>query len=545
MSILPRRAPALFLAFLVGCATAPPPPPAAAPASPPVAVEVPAAPPAAAAAGDQGAKYGVAEKGSGATLELDGDESGGGTRAPAGVAARGLGGPGAAPIAVPQNGILLTGERPKPAAITIDSGVPVSAADPQWGSPNALVTIVEFADFQCPFCGKAEQTLADLRKTYGPDQLRIVWKNEPLPFHTNAWPTAELATLIFQRSGNDAFWAAHDAFFADQRNLPLVADQVAKQAGLGAGELAQIRKSNKAADKVDLDLATASAVGATGTPAFFINGIYLSGAQPIDKFSAIIDEQLKKAKDLLAKGTPANQLYDTLAKAQKGQTAQPPPAAAAAPVDEKEVFVVPIGRSAVRGKATALVTMIEFADYQCPFCVRAEGTVQGLIQQYGDKLRVVWKDKPLPFHPRAEPAAELTLEVRAQKGDTAYFQVHDALLGNAQHLEDGNLAALASGAGLDANLAMQAVANHKHKAQIDEDSALADKIGASGTPTFFINGRRLVGAQPPEKFKALIDEELAKAEAMVKAGTPANKVYDKIQANAAREAAKKPAPPKP
>ena len=67
----------------------------------------------------------------------------------------------------------------------------VTAADPAWGSKTALVTVVVFSDFQCPFCARVEPTLAQVRESYGPDKVRIVWKNEPLPFHDNAAPAAE------------------------------------------------------------------------------------------------------------------------------------------------------------------------------------------------------------------------------------------------------------------------------------------------------------------------------------------------------------------
>ncbi len=71
--------------------------------------------------------------------------------------------------------------------------------------------------------------------------------------------------------------------------------------------------------------------------------------------------------------------------------------------------------------------MIEFSDFQCPFCRRVEPTLKGLRDKYGDKVRLVWKNEPLPFHPRAEPAAEAALEVRAEKGDKGFWDAHDKL----------------------------------------------------------------------------------------------------------------------
>jgi protein-disulfide isomerase len=409
--------------------------------------------------------------------------------------------------------------------------LPVSAADPAWGNRDAPVTIVEFADFQCPFCSKAEATLAELRQAYGPDRLRIVWKNNPLPFHVHARPAALLAMAIFDQHGNDGFWAAHDALYAGQVRLREVIEEVGARFGVKPVDLGDNRLKQLAEAKVDADMALGKDAGVSGTPAFIINGVFLSGAQPYDKFATIIDEQLTKAKALIAGGTPPRRVYAELSKAAYEARPRAPEAAKPQPED-LAVHKIPLGKSPVRGKATALVTVVEFADYQCPFSARVEPTLKQLRGLYGDKLRLVYKQNPLPFHPRAEPASQLALEARAQKGDAAYWQVHDALFADQQHLEDADLAAAAVAAGLDAARAMKAVASHKHKDAINADQELADDVSANGTPHFFINGRRMVGAQPLEKFKAVIDEQLQKAEALVKSGTPADKVYDKIQATA-------------
>src|SRR5262249_34608197 len=154
----------------------------------------------------------------------------------------------------------------------------------------------------------------------------------------------------------------------------------------------------------------------------------------------------------------------------------------------------------VLGKATALVTIVEFADYQCPFSGRVQATLTQVLAHFGDKVRLVYKDNPLPFHPRAEPAAELAREARAQKGDAVFWKVHAALWADQQHLDDASLDALAVQAGINHVTAMRAVASHKYKALIDDDQDLADDAQAQGTPHFFINGRRLVGAQPFDKF---------------------------------------------
>jgi protein-disulfide isomerase len=531
MSTRALRSLAFLCWLLLGCAPPPspalvaaPPAPSAAPAdrgAPPAPAG--AAPAAAAAEGDGSA---ARARGIGQGTKGGEDDEGGVERAPLQGAAQNAPQQGPAERA-PQQGAARAPLLGVPGGV--DPGpVPVDAADPQWGSRDAPVTLVEFADFECPFCSKVSQTLASLKNSYGPSTLRIVWKNNPLPFHKEARPAAEVALALFVRGGNDAFWRAHDGLFAGQRDLRLASSQQMKREGLGDIELGVMIAAGQIGAKIDADMELGKKAGVQGTPAFFINGIFLSGAQPVEKFSEIIDDQVKKARAEIAGGTPPSLVYAKMSRAQKTSVA--PPSSTPAP-DDKTVWQVPLGNAPVRGKATALVTMVQFADYQCPFCARAEATLTQLQAFYGDKLRLVFRNNPLPFHPRAEPTAELALEARAQKGDAAFWKIHDALFADQTHLDDASLMALAAGAGLDVARAMKAVADHKHQAILDEEQSLADDLQASGTPHFFINGRRLVGAQAIEKFKAMIDEEITKAEAMIKGGVPASRLYASILAS--------------
>ncbi|KYF83320.1 hypothetical protein BE11_07535 [Sorangium cellulosum] len=410
--------------------------------------------------------------------------------------------------------------------------VPVTRADPARGSRLAPVTIVVFSDFECPFCKHLGGTLRQLEQRYGPEQLRIVWKNMPLAFHKQARPTAEAAMAVFAHAGPAGFWAFHDAIFAaDERLSPEIEAAALRRAGVTPGQIQQLVQQSGAARKVEADMALAARLGVNGTPASFINGVLLVGAQPAEEFAEIIDAQLAAARELRAAGTPPEQVYAALATKNFAAPAEEPEDAEEEDVSAV-VNLVPVGDSPVRGKDTALVTMVMFSDYQCPFCRRVTPTIEKLAAQYGDKLRVVWKDNPLPFHPRAEPAAELAREARAQKGDAAFWQANDRLLAGEAALDDASLEAVAAELQLNVAAAKRAIASRKHAAKIEADVELADDLGASGTPHFFINGRRLIGAQPIEKFQAIIDEEIAKAEAMVVAGTPRAGVYESIQKQA-------------
>jgi protein-disulfide isomerase len=408
-----------------------------------------------------------------------------------------------------------------------ESPIPVSSKDPIWGNRTALVTIVEFSDFQCPFCSRVEPTMDQVRKTYGPDQVRVVWKNLPLPFHQNAKPAAEAAQLVYLAKGSEAFWKFHDKAFANQQSL--TTDNFvawAKELGVDGAKFRKDFDAHTAAAKVDEDAEIAKKAGVNGTPGFMINGKLLSGAQPFDAFKKEIDAALESAKAKVAAGTPKDKLYVAVTK--ENFKAAPKPEEEKEEKEDTTVFKVPVGTSPFQGPKDALVTMVLFSDFQCPFCKRVEDTLKKVRETYPTQVRIVWKHEPLPFHPRAEPAAELAEEARAQKGEAGFWAAHEKLFDIQPKLEDADLEQAAKDLGLNVGAVKDAIAKKKHGAKITADADLADDVQASGTPHFFINGRRLVGAQPFEKFKAVVDEEITKAKALVEKGTPAAAVYDAI-----------------
>ncbi len=174
------------------------------------------------------------------------------------------------------------------------------------------------------------------------------------------------------------------------------------------------------------------------------------------------------------------------------------------------------------------MTIVEFADYQCPYCLRGEQTLRALAAEYGDKLRVVFKNEPLGFHEGAEPAAEAALEVRDEKGDAAFWALHDLLLQSQGDLDAETVARIAVDVGASGDKVRGAIASHAHRAELEADLDLADDLQADGTPHFFVNGVRVAGAQPKEAFEAIIDRQIPRAQALLKAGTPPDRVYDAL-----------------
>jgi protein-disulfide isomerase len=159
-----------------------------------------------------------------------------------------------------------------------------------------------------------------------------------------------------------------------------------------------------------------------------------------------------------------------------------------------------------RGDAKAPITIVEFSDYQCPFCGRAEESVKKVLENYKGKVRVVFRDFPLPFHDKAPKASEAA-HCAGDQGK--YWEMHEKLFANQQALDVPQLKDHAKGIGLDAGKFDKCL-DSGDKAKIVESSKKAgEEAGVSGTPAFFINGRPLSGAQPYEKFKEVIDSELA------------------------------------
>jgi protein-disulfide isomerase len=353
-----------------------------------------------------------------------------------------------------------------------------------------------------------------------------------LPFHANALPAARVAQGVRDIAGSAAAFEFFRLSFENQRLLAQNLDQWAEKLGAPAGARAAGTATAEAA--VDRDMELATAIGVSGTPDFRINGTTLNGAHPVENFRKIIDQELTAAGTLLGQGVAPGTVYARRVAANFKAPAPaaarvPPPGEAAA---DTTVYKLPVDRSPALGPADALVTIVTFSEFQCPFCKRVQPTLQELLSRHPGDVRIVFKHNPLPFHPRAMPAAMLAIEARAQRGDAAFWQAHDRLFESAPALEDESLLAVARELKLNGPRVRAALARQSHKPVVLADQDLADDVEAGGTPHFFINGRRLVGAQPIEEFERIVREELEKARALVAAGTPRGRVYDELMKGA-------------
>lgn len=159
----------------------------------------------------------------------------------------------------------------------------------------------------------------------------------------------------------------------------------------------------------------------------------------------------------------------------------------------------------VTGPEQAPVTIVEFADYQCPYCQRAEPTVQEVLSRYSGKIRLVHRDFPLDAHQRAVPVSKAAYCA----GDQGKFwEYRHSIYEKPSDFSDEDLKKRAGEVGLDTAAFGACFASDKHDETIRTSASQGSSLGVTGTPTFFINGRMLVGAQPIEAFRTIIDEEL-------------------------------------
>jgi protein-disulfide isomerase len=161
----------------------------------------------------------------------------------------------------------------------------------------------------------------------------------------------------------------------------------------------------------------------------------------------------------------------------------------------------------VRGNPAAPITIVEFSDYQCPFCSRVNPTLAKIRETYGDRVKIVFKDFPLPNHPQAPKAAEAA---RCAGDQNKYWEMHDAMFANQRALEVPALKQAARAIGLDGTAFDQCLDSGKWQAAVRAGSELGEQMGVNSTPTLYVNGRAVIGAMPFENFKVIIDEELSR-----------------------------------
>jgi protein-disulfide isomerase len=388
------------------------------------------------------------------------------------------------------------GALPTPVPIALDD------AAATLGSPDANVTIVEFTDYQCPFCARhSMQTMPSIiGELIETGRVYYVIKDLPLDMH----PVAPLAATAARCAGEqDAYWEMHDVLFEQQQvwsqaNDPAgIMANIATELDLNRTDFVACLESGKYDEVIEANKREAISYGMTGTPGFFIDGYPLSGAQPFELFEYAVE--LAEAGELAEAYRP------------REQQQQPPPEPTG-PIDVPED-----GAAFVIGDPIAPVTIVEFTDYQCPFCARhATQTMPQIKANFVDtgQVRYVIMDFPIVNnHPQATKAAEAA---RCAGDQDAYLAMHDILFERQQQWSGNTQAAslfidYAGQIGLEVAAFTECLESDRYEAAVLANLQTGIDLGIRGTPSFFLNGYFVNGAQPYELFEQAIGELAAES----------------------------------
>jgi protein-disulfide isomerase len=397
--------------------------------------------------------------------------------------------------------------------------VPVGETDATWGSVDARVTLVLFATPAELAAAWDGPELTELRAELGPSRLRVVAKpslvshpelalHAQAAFRTSGWDGLLRFCQEVRDAGVDSKPAEVEAFVA-KRRTPAV--ELA---------LADVERSNEAAMSLYLGANRSRSI-------VFVQGRATDWAA----VPAAVREELAQAEGLVRGGLAALDVYPTRSAQRFDRDAVLAPAM-------RPRLHVSLDGAPVLGSADALVTLVEFSDFECPFCRKAHPTIEALRARYGGDLRVAFRHAPLPFHKRAAPLSTVAELARTKGGDAAFFRASAKLLEGAG---DGlslalpvvkgsaaGFADVAAALGLASSEVQAALDTGAFDATLERDLALADDLDARGTPTFFVNGRRISGAQPELVFRGLIDLELESARELVGKGVAPSSVYAEL-----------------
>jgi protein-disulfide isomerase len=362
------------------------------------------------------------------------------------------------------------------------------------GDPAAPVVIQEYSDFQCPFCARfVDQTLPMLiENQIRTGEVVLVYYDFPL---TNIHPQALAAANAARCAGElgaVAYWLMHDRLFADlsawsDESAGHVFERFAEDMGLDAEDFSACQGELRYREAIQADLATGTNLGVTGTPSFFLNGQSFVGAQPLAAFNQAI-ETVRNG------GRLASAIADA---------PSPNPSVAPTPA-----AISLEGYAGAMGDPDAPVTIVEYTDYQCPYCSRhSQETMPVIVKELVETGRVFYllKDFPLDrLHPSARVAAAAA---RCAGEQGAYWEMHDDIYARQSDWADAGdraraiLSEMAGGLGLDGTALRACIDSGRFDGAVQANLEEGMALGVTGTPSFFVNGYPLSGARPYEHFE--------------------------------------------
>ncbi|MEZ4373044.1 MAG: thioredoxin domain-containing protein [Polyangiaceae bacterium] len=307
----------------------------------------------------------------------------------------------------------LAGHRDESALLPLPSHAPV------WGEATAPVTLVVFGDLECKHTRRLFSVLDTLKSDFGKD-LRLAWVHTPLTVHPGALHASQSMAALTRQYGSSAFWRILEEW-AHSPDAPNDASLVrwGSDAGIRV-DPTKLTGDTVAEKQVSDDRALGIRFGVRSTPTLYLNGALIEGFHSRGELHRAIQSELSATRSLVAAGVDPSSVYATRVKKNLIDVGEAIP----------ERVCPALLDAPVLGKSDALVTIVEFSDFECAYCEKVQPTLKQLRTRYGDDLRLVWKHLPLGVHERARPAATLAIEAQKQLGDAGFWKVHDALFAN-------------------------------------------------------------------------------------------------------------------
>ena len=354
----------------------------------------------------------------------------------------------------------------------------VLAAQSTPPAARTSIHLIVFTDYQCPYSASEHDVLDKLAATYG-SRLQVVWKQSPMQIHATA-ELAHRAALAAGRQGK--FDEMSTLLYANQAHQSDA--ELASYAEHLHLDVARFRKdldSPEVIAQMNADRIESQALGVDSTPVLYLDSKRLTGFQSEATLRHLIEQPAAPVTEASESVTPS--------------------------VDAKLMQKIADGRTA-RGVKNAPLTLVEFTDFQCPFCAASVPPLKALLEARGNEVRIVYRALPLDFHPQANLAAEAAFAAGAQG---KFWEMHDVLFANQHALSREDLNRYAEQLGLNMSAFRNALETHRFAADIAEDRALGEKAGVTGTPAFFLNGEIVEGARSLPELTAWVDSHAGNA----------------------------------
>ncbi len=401
--------------------------------------------------------------------------------------------------------------------------IPRGTGAPVEGAPDAPLTIVVWSDYACGFCNRVQGTLAKLDHLY-PGQIR--WVHRTLPLEEDYTLAAEVAIAA---AAQGRFRPMHERLFSLRGRVTRAeAELVARELGLDMVQFRADLDARTYKPVVAADTADAEKLGISATPTFFVNGRPIHGNQSLRVFVETVDEELARA--MKARGDKPADLYESLVGAGRATADTPGAEHEDVQLDPRAAYRVGLGLPGhTLGPDDALVTIVEWSDFECPYCARNAPVIANVRAKYGDQVRIVYRHYPMAFHRNAMLAAEAAAAAAAQG---KFWPYHERLWANFGKLTRADLEGYAKAIGLDMPTFRTALDEHRYRNAILAEAATAEAFGVDGTPTMFINGSPIVGSREQADFDRIIDAHVQTAKSVVAKGLAQREIYPMVMSMA-------------